>query len=80
VGAAGGMAYQARVACCPNPPTPALASSTLGPVTTKVELTDAEAEGVIYGDAVDSLLAVDWATLNENRAAWTDRWNREIER
>lgn len=55
-------------------------NSKLGPVTTKVELTDEEAEGVIYGDAVDSLLAVDWATLNEHRPEWTDRWNREIER
>jgi putative spermidine/putrescine transport system substrate-binding protein len=54
--------------------------SKLGPVNKTVELTPQEAEGVIYGDAVNSLLPVDWATLNEKRPEWTKRWNQEIER
>ena len=55
-------------------------NSKLGPVNKKVELTAEEAEGVIYGNAVDSLLPVDWVTLNEHRPEWTKRWNEEIER
>ena len=23
---------------------------------------------------------VDWVTINKNKSAWVDRWNREIER
>jgi putative spermidine/putrescine transport system substrate-binding protein len=55
-------------------------NSKLGPVNKNVELTPEEAEGVIYGTAVDRLLPVDWAALNAHRPEWTKRWNQEIER
>lgn len=54
--------------------------SRLGPVNQKVELSSEVSEGIVYGDAVDSLVAVDWGVINDKRAEWTDRWNREIER
>ncbi|MGF9692537.1 ABC transporter substrate-binding protein [Rhizobium sp. 0TCS1.26] len=55
-------------------------NSKLGPVNTKVELTEAEAKGVIYKDAAKSLVALDWSVLNKMRPEWTRRWNQEIER
>jgi putative spermidine/putrescine transport system substrate-binding protein len=54
--------------------------SRLGPVNTKVTLTAEQSEGMIYGDAVKKLTRLDWSVLNAHRSAWTDRWNREIER
>jgi putative spermidine/putrescine transport system substrate-binding protein len=52
-----------------------------GPVNDQVELTPEEAAKVTYGpDAASHLVQMDWATINEQRPAWTDRWNREIER
>ncbi len=54
--------------------------SRLGPVNTKVSLTPEQSEGMIYGDAVKKLKRLDWSVMNAQRPAWTDRWNREIER
>ena len=31
------------------------------------------------GESMPKLTALDWATVNKNRNAWIDRWNREIE-
>lgn len=55
-------------------------NSKLGPVNSKVELSDAEAKGVIYKGAVNSLIALDWSAMNKMRPEWTKRWNQEVER
>ncbi|MBI2735504.1 MAG: extracellular solute-binding protein [Rhodospirillales bacterium] len=55
--------------------------SRVGPVNAKVKLPPELAEGITYGDAaISKLVKPDWAAINKHRAAWTDRWNREIER
>jgi putative spermidine/putrescine transport system substrate-binding protein len=55
--------------------------SRVGPVNSKVKLTPELAAGITYGDAaISKLVKPDWAAINKVRAAWTDRWNREIER
>lgn len=52
-----------------------------GPVNRKTELTEDEKAGLAVGDeAVGKLAKIDWPTVNQNRAAWTQRWNREVER
>jgi putative spermidine/putrescine transport system substrate-binding protein len=55
--------------------------SRVGPVNAKVKLTPELAEGITYGDAaISKLIKPDWAAINKVRQAWTERWNREIER
>lgn len=54
--------------------------SRVGPVNGKVRLNEEEARGVVYGDVVGQLIQPDWSSINKQRAAWTQRWNREIER
>ena len=57
------------------------AKAGYGPVNRKTELTEQEKEGLAVGDeAVGKLARIDWPTVNQNRAAWTQRWNREVER
>lgn len=52
-----------------------------GPTNSKVKLDPAEASGVVYGtDKVNSLVAIDWAYINEQLPEWTKRWNRKVER
>jgi putative spermidine/putrescine transport system substrate-binding protein len=52
-----------------------------GPTNTKTVLPPEKAKEVIYGiDQVKELVAVDWATINQNRTEWTKRWQREVER
>ncbi|ONA35498.1 ABC transporter substrate-binding protein [Burkholderia pseudomallei] len=52
-----------------------------GPTNKTVTLDPAVAKTVVYGaDAVAHLVPVDWKTVNAQRAAWTARWMREIER
>lgn len=52
-----------------------------GPTNRTVTLDPAVAKTVVYGaDAVAHLVPVDWKTVNAQRAAWTARWMREIER
>jgi putative spermidine/putrescine transport system substrate-binding protein len=52
-----------------------------GPVNEKVKLSPEAAAKVTYGpEAASRLVQMDWATINTNRPAWTERWNREIER
>lgn len=51
-----------------------------GPVNKNVKLEADIAEKVVYGeDQVKGLTRMDWKTINENRAAWTERVNKEIE-
>jgi putative spermidine/putrescine transport system substrate-binding protein len=58
-----------------------LAGSGYGPVNKTTKLSEDEAAGVPFGDeAVSKLVKIDWPTVNQQRAAWTQRWNREIER
>jgi putative spermidine/putrescine transport system substrate-binding protein len=53
----------------------------LGPVNKNAKLAPAIAADVVYGpDNVQKLIATDLKVINANRAAWTARWNREIER
>jgi putative spermidine/putrescine transport system substrate-binding protein len=55
--------------------------SRVGPVNAKLKLTPEQADGLIYGETVVSkLVKPDWTAINAARSAWTDRWNREIER
>jgi putative spermidine/putrescine transport system substrate-binding protein len=52
-----------------------------GPVNSKVKLEPDVARKVVNGpEQVKSLVAVDWTVINQNRAEWTKRWNREVER
>lgn len=51
-----------------------------GPVNKNVKLDTDLANTVVYGeDQVKKLVKMDWKTINENRAAWTERINKEIE-
>jgi putative spermidine/putrescine transport system substrate-binding protein len=54
--------------------------SGAGPVNRKAVLPPELQKGLPYGDAVAKLLTTDWDTVNANRAAWNNRWTREIER
>lgn len=55
--------------------------SRIGPVNQNVVLPADIAEGLTYGEeAVSKLDKPDWSVINANRPAWTERWNREIER
>jgi len=52
-----------------------------GPMNSKVKLTPEVAAYVPYGpEQIAKLQALDNTTVNENRAAWTNRWNRTVER
>lgn len=53
----------------------------LGPVNKDTKLAPALAADVVYGpENVAKLIKVDTKAVNANRAAWTARWNREVER
>lgn len=53
----------------------------LGPVNKDTKLPPALAADVVYGpDSVARLVKTDTKVINANRAAWTARWNREVER
>ena len=55
--------------------------SRVGPVNSKLKLSPELAEGVIYGEeTIAKLQRPDWPAINQHRADWTERWNREIER
>ena len=52
-----------------------------GPTNTKTQLDPDTRQRVIYGAAQNNDLArVDWNKVNQHRADWTRRWQREIER
>lgn len=53
----------------------------LGPVNKTVQLTPEVAPRVPYGpEQISKLVAMDWATINQHRTEWTERWNRSVER
>jgi putative spermidine/putrescine transport system substrate-binding protein len=53
----------------------------LGPVNKLAKLDPETAKRVVYGsDAINRMVIPDWEVVNANRAAWTERWNKEIER
>jgi putative spermidine/putrescine transport system substrate-binding protein len=52
-----------------------------GPFNRRAELPPDVAAGVVYGpENIRRLVIPDWKVVNANRAAWTERWNKEIER
>ena len=53
----------------------------LGPVNKTVKLAPEVAARVPYGpDQIAKLTTVDWTAINPQRAEWTQRWNRSVER
>ena len=48
------------------------------PANTKVELTEEQADGMCYGDAVTISSAPNWALYSERTDAWILRYNEEI--
>jgi putative spermidine/putrescine transport system substrate-binding protein len=51
-----------------------------GPLNKTVELPPDIAEKVVYGaDTLKRLNATNWPIVNQSRAAWIDRWSKEIE-
>lgn len=57
------------------------ASEGWGPTNKTVELSPEVAKKVPYGaKAVENMLVMDWTAINPNRAQWTTRWNRTVER
>jgi putative spermidine/putrescine transport system substrate-binding protein len=58
-----------------------LAGGGYSPVNSKTDLASVDTSALAVGqEAVSKLATIDWDTVNENRAAWTQRWNREVER
>ncbi len=60
----------------------ALANGTkFGPLNSRVKLDPDLARKVPYGlEQINKLVKKDWDYINQHRAEWTERWNREIER
>ncbi|WP_345816647.1 ABC transporter substrate-binding protein (plasmid) [Paraburkholderia sp. PREW-6R] len=57
------------------------AATGLGPVNKETKLAPAIAADVVYGpESVQKLIRTDINTINANRTAWTERWNREVEK
>ncbi|WP_114814510.1 ABC transporter substrate-binding protein [Paraburkholderia kururiensis] len=53
----------------------------LGPVNKTVKLAPDVAARVPYGpEQIAKLTTMDWTTINQHRAEWTERWNRSVER
>ncbi|MFC4006880.1 ABC transporter substrate-binding protein [Nonomuraea purpurea] len=50
-----------------------------GPAVNGVTLDPELAKKVVGQDQAADLRKLDWPLINKNRAAWTDRWNKEIE-
>ncbi len=50
-----------------------------GPLNVKVRLDPDTAKKVIYGEAVDRVIHPNWKIVNDSRAQWTERWNKEVE-
>lgn len=58
----------------------ALAKATYdGSVVQGVKEDPALRNKVVSADKADSLLRLDWKTINKNRSAWTDKWNKQVE-
>lgn len=57
------------------------AQQGFGPTNTTTTLSDEIAADLpVSEDRVSKLLSVDWDVINENRAEWTNEWNRTVER
>jgi len=50
-----------------------------GPTNKTVELSPELAATLPYGEAVKTLTPIKWDIVNNNRSAWTKRWNRRVE-
>ncbi len=50
-----------------------------GAVVPGVTLDPGLEEKIVGSDEVGRLRKLDWPTINRDRAAWTERWNREVE-
>ncbi|MDH2329194.1 ABC transporter substrate-binding protein [Cereibacter sp. SYSU M97828] len=57
-----------------------LADAGYAPVNRTVELTEEQRASMPSEDAIAGMLTLDWPKINEQRADWLNRWNREIER
>ena len=52
-----------------------------GPTNRTTKLAPDVASGVVYGeDQVRGLVALDWDVINRDRADWTRKWQRQVER
>ena len=52
-----------------------------GPTNSATVLAPDVASGVIYGeDQVRQLVGLDWSVINRDRADWTRKWQRQVER
>lgn len=53
----------------------------LGPVNRDTKVSEAKAKGIPLGDAkMNALVTMDWNGANKQRANWTRRWMREVEK
>lgn len=53
----------------------------LSPISKNARLDPQTAATVLYGpDQIEKLVIPNWEIVNARRAAWTERWNKEIER
>ncbi|TDD47534.1 ABC transporter substrate-binding protein [Nonomuraea terrae] len=55
------------------------ASNFNGPVVRGVTLDPSLAGKVVDQNRAADLRKLDWETINKNRSAWTERWNKEVE-
>jgi len=52
----------------------------LGPVNKQAKLDPEVAKQVIYSNEfIEKMVILNWPVVNANRAAWTERWNKEVE-
>ena len=52
-----------------------------GPVNRMAKLDPETAKSVVYGpEGMTKLTVANWEVINQKRAEWTERWNKEIER
>jgi putative spermidine/putrescine transport system substrate-binding protein len=52
-----------------------------GPVNRMAKLDADTAKSVVYGpEAMAKLTVANWEVINQKRAEWTERWNKEVER
>ncbi len=49
-----------------------------GPTNSKAQVPADVAAMIVYGDKVNTLIALDWPYVSSQRSAWTDRWNKEL--
>ncbi|MDA3629138.1 ABC transporter substrate-binding protein [Saccharopolyspora sp. WRP15-2] len=58
----------------------AVAGSTYdGPTVKGVTIDPALAEKLVGPDSIGKLRKLDWKVINQQRSAWTDQWNKQVE-